>query len=155
MLKKSQGNEKNKAKILSSDWAILSTVWSSSDLYPWHLKQCLSITSTCFQMPQALKGHQGPRGEDTALFFKELWLSEGWRRKSKKKSKCLPLARETPRRMTNSAQGYQGGLQGRGDIGGGPWRMSRVYQEKKENTAGRGNSKGMELGKATAMSWEQ
>ena len=33
--------------------------------------------------------------------------------------------------------------------------MSRVYQEKKENTAGRGNSKGMELGKATAMSWEQ
>ena len=85
MLKKSQGNEKNKAKILSSDWAILSTVWSSSDLYPWHLKQCLSITSTCFQMPQALKGHQGPRDEDTALFFKELWLSEGWRRKSKKK----------------------------------------------------------------------
>lgn len=32
--------------------------------------------------------------------------------------------------------------------------MSRVYQEKKENTAGRG-SKGMELGKATAMSREQ
>lgn len=37
-----------------------------------------------------------------------------------KKSKRLPLARETPRRMTNSAQGYQGGLQGGGDIGGGP-----------------------------------
>lgn len=33
--------------------------------------------------------------------------------------------------------------------------MSRVYQEKKENTAGRGNSKGMELGKATAMSGKQ
>lgn len=68
---------------------------------------------------QILKEHWGPRDEDTGLFFKELNLSEGWRRKSKK-NKCLPLARETPRRMTNSAQGYQGGLQGRGDIGDGP-----------------------------------
>ena len=33
--------------------------------------------------------------------------------------------------------------------------MSRVYQEKKENTAGRGSSRGAELGKATAVSWEQ
>lgn len=54
--------------------------------------------------------------------------------------------------MTNSAQGYQGGLQGRGDIGDGPWRMSRVYQEKKKNTAGKENSRRLELRKATAMS---
>ena len=154
-LRKRQCNEKNKAKVLSSDWAILSNrliFFRPISLAPKTVPEYNNylFSNTC----QALKGHQGPRDEDAALFFKELWLSEGWRRKSKKKSKRLPLARETPRRMTNSAQGYQGGLQGRGDIGGGPWRMSRVYQEKKENTAGRGNSKGTELGEATAMSWE-
>ena len=39
---------------------------------------------------------------------------------SPNKSECSPLARETPRRKTSFAQGYQGGLQGGGDIGGGP-----------------------------------
>lgn len=85
-LRKRQCNEKNKAKVLSSDWAILSNrliffrpISLAPKTVPEYNKYLFS--NTC----QALKGHQGPRDEDTALFFKELWLSEGWRRKSKKK----------------------------------------------------------------------
>lgn len=85
-LRKRQCNEKNKAKVLSSDWAILSNrliFFRPISLAPKTVPEYNNylFSNTC----QALKGHQGPRDEDAALFFKELWLSEGWRRKSKKK----------------------------------------------------------------------
>lgn len=73
ILKKSQYREKNKAKILSSDWAILSNClifFRPTSLAPKTVPEYNKylFSNAC----QALNSHQGPGDEDTALFFKEL-----------------------------------------------------------------------------------
>lgn len=70
---------------------------------------------------EALKVHCGSREDNTVPSFQQGTRSQlGTEEGVQKKSKCLPLARGTPRRMTNSAQGNQGRLQGRGDNGDEP-----------------------------------